>query len=117
MSQNDKNLQLFEGGDGQKLSVQKASPTRVLSSQKVSDKKISLQKVSPQNFFYLQQLGCAKNLVEGEHISGLLMEAGWQPVAESSQADALIVNTCGFIRPAVEESLAAVMEMAAAKRN
>lgn len=66
--------------------------------------------------FYLHQLGCAKNLVEGEHISGLLMEAGWKPVAEPAKADALIVNTCGFIRPAVEESLSAVMELAEGKR-
>lgn len=95
MSNDQKNLKFFEGGSGGKLSS---------------------KKVSPQKLFYLQQLGCAKNLVEGEHISGLLMEAGWQPVAKPSQADALIVNTCGFIRPAVEESLAAVMEMAADKR-
>jgi len=66
--------------------------------------------------FYLHQLGCAKNLVEGEHISGLLMAAGWNPTAEPGQAEVLIVNTCGFIRPAVEESLAAVMELADIKR-
>ncbi len=67
--------------------------------------------------FYLHQLGCAKNLVEGEHISGLLMATGWQPVAEPGEADALIVNTCGFIRPAVEESLDAIMELAAIKSS
>jgi ribosomal protein S12 methylthiotransferase len=69
-----------------------------------------------QKRFYLRQLGCAKNLVEGEHISGLLMAAGWRPVAEPAEAEALIVNTCGFIRPAVEESLAAIMELAAEKK-
>ncbi len=65
--------------------------------------------------FYLRQLGCAKNLVEGEHLSGLLMAAGWRPVAEPGAARALVVNTCGFIRPAVEESLDAVLELAAQK--
>ena len=111
MSNDKDKLKFFEGRGGQKLSVQKASPTR-----KLSFKKAPPQDRSPQKFFYLQQLGCAKNLVEGEHISGLLMEAGWRPVAEPSEADALIVNTCGFIRPAVEESLAAIMELATDKR-
>lgn len=62
--------------------------------------------------FYLLNLGCAKNLVEGEHLAGLLMEAGWEPVAEPEQARALIVNTCGFIQPAVEESLEEVLALA-----
>jgi ribosomal protein S12 methylthiotransferase len=95
MSTKENNMKFFEEGSGGKLSSKKNSPPKL---------------------FYLQQLGCAKNLVEGEHISGLLMAAGWEPVAEYEKAQALIVNTCGFIRPAVEESLAAIMELAAVKR-
>lgn len=101
MSDSSENLQFFEGGSGGKLSSKKVSP----------------QRNYPSKRFYFQQLGCAKNLVEGEHISGLLMQAGWQPVADYEQAELLIVNTCGFIRPAVEESLAAIMELAAVKRS
>jgi ribosomal protein S12 methylthiotransferase len=66
--------------------------------------------------FYLHQMGCAKNLVEGEHLAGMLMAAGWRPAASPAEAEALIVNTCGFIRPAVEESLDAVLELAAGRR-
>lgn len=69
-----------------------------------------------EKVFYLHQMGCAKNLVEGEHLAGLLMAAGWRPTAAPAEADALIVNTCGFIRPAVEESLDAVLELAAGRR-
>jgi ribosomal protein S12 methylthiotransferase len=101
MSNDRKNIKFFEGGSGGGLSFKKVTP----------------QHASPKKLFYLRQLGCAKNLVEGEHISGLLMAAGWLPVAEPAEADALIVNTCGFIRPAVEESLAAIMELAEDKRK
>ncbi|KMY68600.1 hypothetical protein AAU61_02895 [Desulfocarbo indianensis] len=67
--------------------------------------------------FYLRQMGCAKNLVEGEHLAGLLLSRGWRAVESPAKASALIVNTCGFIQPAVEESLAAILELAAGKRE
>ncbi|MCB2188206.1 MAG: 30S ribosomal protein S12 methylthiotransferase RimO [Deltaproteobacteria bacterium] len=62
--------------------------------------------------FYLLNLGCAKNLVEGEHLAGLLTSAGYVAVPEPAAAELLVVNTCGFIQPAVEESLEAVLELA-----
>lgn len=66
--------------------------------------------------YYLLNLGCAKNQVEGEHIAGMLLAAGWRAVAEPDQAALLLVNTCGFIRPAVEENLEAILGLAAEKR-
>ena len=57
-------------------------------------------------------LGCAKNQVDTEHMLGILAAAGYTFVAEPEEADILIVNTCGFIVPAKEESINAIFEMA-----
>jgi ribosomal protein S12 methylthiotransferase len=65
--------------------------------------------------YYLVNLGCAKNLVEGEHLAGLLLQAGWRPSAEPGEAELLVLNTCGFIQPAVEEAIEAALELAEAK--
>lgn len=65
--------------------------------------------------YYLLNLGCAKNLVEGEHLAGLLLSDGWQAVEEPDQAQVLLLNTCGFIQPAVEEAIAAALELGQAK--
>lgn len=62
-------------------------------------------------------LGCCKNLVDSEEIMGMLQANGHQIVAEPSQADAIIINTCGFIEPAKEESIATIFEMAQYKKK
>lgn len=62
-------------------------------------------------------LGCCKNLVDTERMLGYLKAAGFSFVAEPHEADVLIVNTCGFITPAKEESIAAIFEMAAYKEQ
>ncbi len=66
--------------------------------------------------FYLLTLGCPKNTVDSEAMSGLLTEAGWHTTARTDRADVLIVNTCGFIEPARRESYAALEELAKKKR-
>jgi ribosomal protein S12 methylthiotransferase len=66
--------------------------------------------------FYLLSLGCPKNTVESEGMSELLRYAGYQAAAEPEQAQILIVNTCGFIDLAREESLAALRELGQIKR-
>ncbi|MFZ5586182.1 MAG: 30S ribosomal protein S12 methylthiotransferase RimO [Thermodesulfobacteriota bacterium] len=66
--------------------------------------------------YFLLNLGCAKNQVEGEHIAGMLLAAGYGAVAAPEAADLLVVNTCGFIRPAVEENIAAILALAEKKR-
>ena len=48
-------------------------------------------------------LGCAKNLVDSEVMLGVLEQAGFEIVEDVEEADAVIVNTCGFIKPAAEE--------------
>ena len=67
--------------------------------------------IKPKSF-YLLNLGCSKNLVEGEHLAGQLIYSGWEPMSEPAFAQAIIVNTCGFIQPAVEESLDEILELA-----
>lgn len=62
-------------------------------------------------------LGCCKNLVDSEEIMGMLQANGHQIVAEPSQAEAIIINTCGFIEPAKEESIATIFEMAQYKKK
>ena len=65
--------------------------------------------------YYLLNLGCAKNLVEGEHLAGLLLADGWQAVDQPEAAQVLLLNTCGFIQPAVEEAIAAALELGQGK--
>lgn len=62
-------------------------------------------------------LGCCKNLVDSEKIMGLLVSAGCTMVQDPSEADALIVNTCGFIEPAKEEAINTILEMAEYKQE
>ncbi len=66
--------------------------------------------------FYLVSLGCPKNLVDSEWMAALLQRAGYTATATPEEADLLIVNTCGFIAPAREESLAVLRELARARQ-
>ena len=56
-------------------------------------------------------LGCAKNLVDSEMILAILENAGCEIVQNEEEADAIFVNTCGFIEPAKEESRDTIKEM------
>jgi len=49
-------------------------------------------------------LGCPKNLVDSEHILGVLGRSGWRIVAAPELADVVVVNTCGFLQSAVGEA-------------
>lgn len=67
--------------------------------------------------FYLVSMGCAKNTVDSESMAALLMKAGYAPVEKPSQAGVLIVNTCGFIKPARDESIFELRKLARKKRR
>ena len=56
----------------------------------------------------LISLGCAKNLVDTERLTSVLIAKGYQIEANYEDCDLIVVNTCGFISPAVEESLDAI---------
>lgn len=62
-------------------------------------------------------LGCAKNLVDSEVMLGHLERAGCRFVASAEHADVLVINTCGFIGAAREESIRAILEAAELKKG
>ena len=59
---------------------------------------------------HLVSLGCPKNTVDSERMLGLLNGNDYEITTDPEEADVVIVNTCGFIGPAKEESIAAIME-------
>lgn len=61
---------------------------------------------------HLASLGCAKNLVDSERILGRLAAAGAVVGAAADEADVIIVNTCGFIDSAKEESVETILRLA-----
>lgn len=67
--------------------------------------------------FHLVSLGCAKNTVDSESMAQLLVSAEYRLEENASNADVIIVNTCGFIGPAKEESLRLLSELAAEKKE
>ena len=62
-------------------------------------------------------LGCAKNLVDTEVMLGHLGDAGCVFVDDPGEADVIVVNTCGFIGPAREESIRTILDAAEMKKN
>ena len=62
-------------------------------------------------------LGCTKNRVDSEQALGALKEQGYTLVSDPAQADILLVNTCGFIESAKEESIDTILEMAQYKKT
>jgi ribosomal protein S12 methylthiotransferase len=62
-------------------------------------------------------LGCPKNLVDSEVMMGQLKATGYQITADASEADTVVVNTCGFIDAAKKESIEAILEAARLKSD
>ena len=67
--------------------------------------------------FAFVSLGCPKNLVDSERMLGKLAQAGYQLTPDAEGADVVVINTCGFIEPARQESLAVIREMLALKEQ
>ncbi|MEK6751358.1 MAG: 30S ribosomal protein S12 methylthiotransferase RimO [Chloroflexota bacterium] len=68
-----------------------------------------------KNTFHLVSLGCAKNTVDSDSMAQLLLRDGYRSMDDPSKAAVLIVNTCGFIGPAKEESYRVLGELAESK--
>jgi ribosomal protein S12 methylthiotransferase len=66
--------------------------------------------------FHIVSLGCAKNSVDSASMGHLLAQSGYAEAEGPEAADVLVVNTCGFIGPAKEQSLQTLQELARAKR-
>lgn len=69
------------------------------------------------NTFHLVSLGCAKNTVDSDSMAQLLMRDGYRGTEDPEKASVLIVNTCGFIGPAKEESFEVLRELAGIKQK
>lgn len=64
---------------------------------------------------HIVTLGCPKNRVDSEIMLGGLLEDGWEYARDADGADVIVVNTCGFIESAKEESIQAILEAAQKK--
>src|SRR3989442_13716652 len=71
----------------------------------------------PSKTFAFVSLGCPKNLVDSERMLGKLAQDGYTLSPDADGADVVIVNTCGFIEPARQESLGVIREMLELKRQ
>ncbi len=66
--------------------------------------------------YWLETLGCPKNQVDSDKLAGLLESDGYRAASRPGQADLVVVNTCAFIEAAREESIGAVLQLAALKK-
>ncbi|HET6438264.1 MAG TPA: 30S ribosomal protein S12 methylthiotransferase RimO [Anaeromyxobacter sp.] len=66
---------------------------------------------------HIRTLGCPKNRVDSEVMLGTLSEAGFRLVEDPSEAEVVVINTCGFIESAQVESIDAILELAELKRT
>ena len=62
-------------------------------------------------------LGCPKNLVDSEQMLATLVDAGYTIVADHDEADAIVINTCGFLEASKEESVEVINDAVAMKKN
>ncbi|MDZ4656484.1 MAG: 30S ribosomal protein S12 methylthiotransferase RimO [Bythopirellula sp.] len=74
-------------------------------------------RAGPKGRYAFISLGCPKNLVDSERMLGMLQLDGYQLVNDPQGADFAIVNTCGFIEQARQESFGAIDEMLELKRQ
>ena len=72
---------------------------------------------SPKGRFAFVSLGCPKNLVDSERMLGKLAQDGYTLTPNTDGADVVVINTCGFIEPARQESLGVIREMLDLKRQ
>src|SRR3954451_19780665 len=73
-----------------------------------------LQKIRSVAFV---SLGCPKNLVDSERMLGLLAQDGLAITSDASQADAIVINTCGFLEASKDESLKEIRQAIELKKN
>jgi len=62
-------------------------------------------------------LGCPKNQVDAEQMLGMLARSGFEITSDQTEADVIVVNTCGFIESAKEESIEAILDAARMKKQ
>lgn len=75
-----------------------------------------MNKLQPLSTIYLETLGCSKNQVDSDRIERLLQAQGFESVPVE-QAEIILLNTCGFIQAAVEESIERILDLADYKEH
>src|ERR1700730_10022329 len=96
-----------------RLRAERNDPTRRRRYVATNDDRNKLMS-KPRTLAFVS-LGCPKNLVDSERMLGRLTQDGYALVQEADGADVVVVNTCGFIEPARQESMACIREMLALK--
>lgn len=69
------------------------------------------------NKIHFTSLGCARNLVDTEVMLGIVLQAGYEITDQESEADYLVVNTCGFLESARQEALDTIAEILEEKKE
>lgn len=72
---------------------------------------------APLKKVHIVSLGCPKNLVDSEIMLGQMMKDGYSVTDDASEAETIVVNTCGFIETAKQESIDKILEMAGHKQT
>ncbi len=67
--------------------------------------------------FHVASLGCARNSVDSETMAGRLLASGHEQTSDPAEAGVIIVNTCSFIEPAINESIDTILELANYKQR
>ena len=73
--------------------------------------------MDPKKSLHLISLGCAKNLVDSEILLGGLQQADLSITDDAQKADTILINTCGFLDIAREESIDTILEAAELKKS
>jgi ribosomal protein S12 methylthiotransferase len=73
--------------------------------------------IMPPKKVHFVSLGCPKNLVDTEMMLGTLVQDGYQVVQEATDADTVVVNTCGFIEASKKESIDTILELSELKKT
>lgn len=91
--------------------------TAIVNLLNMSRKQSSKPSAKPIRTVGFISLGCPKNLVDSEKMLGLLAENGLTITSDPAKADAIVINTCGFLQASKDESMQAIREAAAFKDN
>jgi len=67
--------------------------------------------------FHVASLGCARNTVDSETMAGRLLAAGHEQTSDPAVAGVIIINTCSFIEPAINESIDTILELSSYKQH
>lgn len=70
-----------------------------------------------QRRFWVETLGCPKNAVDSDKVTGSLLADGYEPAASADDADLVVVNTCAFVEEARQESIETILTLSDARRD